>query len=92
VPYTPESHPYVERLIGTTRREYLDHMLFWNGRDLTKKLEQFKDYYNAERAHSSLNCKTPSQAGDESTNNVISIDQYRWESYTRELFQLPIAA
>ncbi len=29
VPYVPLSHPFVERLIGTIRREYLDHMLFW---------------------------------------------------------------
>ena len=28
-PYVPLSHPFVERLIGTIRREYLDHMLFW---------------------------------------------------------------
>jgi hypothetical protein len=34
VPYTPQSHPFVERLIGTIRREYLDRVLFWNERDL----------------------------------------------------------
>jgi putative transposase len=28
VPYTPVSHPFVERLIGTIRREYLDQILF----------------------------------------------------------------
>ena len=34
VPYTPLSHPFVERLIGTIRREYLDQVLFWNAGDL----------------------------------------------------------
>lgn len=29
VPDVPLSHPFVERLIGTIRREFLDHMLFW---------------------------------------------------------------
>ena len=29
VPYVPLSHPLVERLIGTVRREYLDRTLFW---------------------------------------------------------------
>ena len=31
VPHVPLSHPFVERLIGTRRREFLDHLLFWNG-------------------------------------------------------------
>jgi len=34
VPYAPMSHPFVERLIGTVRREYLDHTFFWNSIDL----------------------------------------------------------
>ena len=41
VPYVPVSHPFVERLIGTTRREFLDHMLFWNAGDLEQKLAEF---------------------------------------------------
>ena len=46
VPYTPMSHPFVERLIGTLRREFLDHVFFWNTRDLERKLEEFSGYYN----------------------------------------------
>ena len=92
VPYTPQSHPYVERLIGTTRREYLDQLLFWNERDLENKLNHFKNYYNIERAHSSLNRVTPEKAADKSVDNVISIDPYCWKSHARELFQLPMAA
>src|SRR6516225_3169858 len=34
VPYVPLSHPFVERLIGTIRREYLDRVLFWTTADL----------------------------------------------------------
>ena len=33
IPCTPLSHPFVERLIGTIRREYLDHLFFWNTQD-----------------------------------------------------------
>jgi transposase InsO family protein len=51
VPYVPLSHPFVERLIGTTRREFLDHTLFWNARDLERKLGEFKEYYNEHRVH-----------------------------------------
>src|SRR5437764_920264 len=38
VPYVPVSHPFVERLIGTIRREYLDRTLFWTVADLEGKL------------------------------------------------------
>ena len=61
VPYAPASHPFVERLIGTIRREYLDHVFFWNAIDLTRKLDAFADYYNAHRVHRSLDGVTPVQ-------------------------------
>jgi putative transposase len=36
VPHVPLSHPFVERLIGTMRREFLDHVLFWNARAIRR--------------------------------------------------------
>jgi hypothetical protein len=47
VPYVPLSHPFVERLIGTMRREVLDHVLFWNARDRERRLADFQAYYHA---------------------------------------------
>src|ERR1700681_3835418 len=47
VPHVPLSHPFVERLIGTVRREYLDHVLFWNTDDLERKLTEFQAYYKS---------------------------------------------
>jgi transposase InsO family protein len=44
IPYIPLSHPFIERLIGTVRRECLDKTLFWNERDLERKLFDFKRY------------------------------------------------
>jgi putative transposase len=44
VPHVPLSHPFVERLVGTMRREFLDHVLFWNARDLERKLGDFQAY------------------------------------------------
>ncbi len=38
VPYTPISHPFVERQIGSIRRELLDQVFFWNTVDLERKL------------------------------------------------------
>ncbi len=59
VPFVPRSHPFVERAIGTIRREFLDHTLFWNQRDLSRKLDQYKIYFNGSRGHLSLKAKTP---------------------------------
>ena len=54
IPYVPVSHPFVERLIGTIRREFLDHVLIWNAIDLGRKLEEFRNYYNENRVHLSM--------------------------------------
>ena len=43
VPYVPLSHPFVERLVGTVRREYLDQTSFWSARDLERKLDSFQE-------------------------------------------------
>jgi hypothetical protein len=51
IPYVPVSHPFVERLIGTLRREYLDHMLFWTTADLENKLLDFRTYFNPSHAY-----------------------------------------
>ena len=52
----------MERLIGTMRREFLDHVLFWNARDLEHKFADFQVYYNGARGHASLAGKTPVDA------------------------------
>ncbi len=54
VPHVPLSHPFVERLIGTVSREFLDHVPFWSALDLVRKLHSFKKYYNRDRTHRGL--------------------------------------
>jgi transposase InsO family protein len=44
VPYVPLSHPFVERLLGTIRRECLDRTRFWTVADLETKLFDFQRY------------------------------------------------
>ena len=92
VPYVPRSHPFVERLIGTVRREFLDQTLFWNAVDLETKLEAFQDYYNHNRFHASLGGDTPTQVSGELKISQASLENYRWESHCRGLVQLPMAA
>jgi hypothetical protein len=78
VPYAPVSHPFIERLIGTIRREYLDHVFFWNAIDLTRKLNAFADYYNAHRVHRSLHGTTPAQHAGAPACAPAAIDHYAW--------------
>ncbi len=89
VPHVPLSHPFVERLIGTVRRELLDQVPFWGASDLERKLLQFRDYYNDDRVHASLKGLTPICPTD---RNVIALDDYRWRYHCRGLYQLPTAA
>ena len=90
VPYIPLSHPFVERLIGTIRREYLDRVLFWTAVDLESKLSSFMDYYNRHRAHAALVGKTPEENPER--NTPVNFKTYRWKEHCRGLFQTPTAA
>jgi len=90
VPYVPLSYPFVERLIGTIRREYLDRVLFWTAVDLESKLSEFRDYYNQHRAHAALQGKTPIE--NREFNISASFESYGWAGHCRGLFQTPRAA
>ena len=92
VPYTPLSHPFVERLIGTIRREFLDHTLFWNATDLERKLETFRQYYNTDCVHSALVGDTPLEITSETVIRRADLNNFQWRSHCRELLHLPAAA
>jgi putative transposase len=91
VPYAPLSHPFVERLIGTIRREYLDRTLFWTATDLERKLCAFQSYYNGHRAHRAMEGRPPEQMPDAGGTH-LSLHSYRWQSHCRGLYQTPLAA
>lgn len=87
VPYAPVSHPFVERLIGTIRREYLDRVFFWNAVDLARKLEAFRDYYNDHRVHRALAGLTPAQFAGALSPAPAALDHYGWQQHCRGLFK-----
>ncbi len=91
IPYVPVSHPFVERLIGTIRREVLNHIFFWNALDLTRKLEMFRCYYNQQRVHRSLGGTTPDQRAGASAPAPATFYLYGWRQYCHGLFQIPVA-
>jgi putative transposase len=87
VPYVPLSHPCVERLIGTIRREYL----FWRTADLEMKLLDFQRYHNGHRTHAGLAGRTPDSSADPGRARA-TFTSYRWQLHCRGLYQTPIAA
>ena len=89
VPYVPLSHPFVARLIGTIRREYLDPMLFWTSADLENKLLDFRTYFNHHRTHHSREGRTPDMPV---SPPVANLRWFRWQPHCRGLYQTPMAA
>jgi len=92
VPYAPVSHPFVERLIGTIRREYLDRVFFWSAVDLARKVDAFRDYYNGHRVHRALAGLTPAQRAGALCPAPAALDHFGWQQHCQGLFELPIAA
>jgi transposase InsO family protein len=58
-PRSPWQNPYVERLIGTLRRECLDHILVLNENHLRRLLRDYLLYYHHARTHLSLDKDSP---------------------------------
>jgi transposase InsO family protein len=58
-PRSPWQNPYAERLIGTLRRECLDHVLIVGERHLRRMLASYSSYYNESRTHLALEKDAP---------------------------------
>jgi transposase InsO family protein len=58
-PRSPWQNAYAERLIGSIRRECIDHIVIFGERHLRHVLLSYKDYYNDARTHLSLNKDAP---------------------------------
>jgi transposase InsO family protein len=58
-PRSPWQNPFAERVIGSVRRECLDHVIVLNERHLRRLLRRYLAYYNATRPHQSLQNQSP---------------------------------
>jgi putative transposase len=58
-PRAPWQNPFAERVIGSIRRECLDHVIVINERHLRRLLRSYLAYYNATRPHQSLHNQSP---------------------------------
>jgi transposase InsO family protein len=76
-PRSPWQNPYAERLIGSIRRECLDHVIVLNERHLRRILHSYFEYYLTARTHLSLNRNAPIEREVEppSHGRVLSIPQ-----------------
>jgi putative transposase len=58
-PHSPWQRAYVERVIGSIRRECLDHVIVFNEASLRRTLTSFMAYYHDSRTHLGLGKDTP---------------------------------
>ncbi len=58
-PRSPWQNPYAERVIGSIRRECLDHVIVLNERHLKRLLRGYFAYYHQWRTHRSLKMNSP---------------------------------
>ena len=58
-PASPWQNAYMERVIGTLRRELFDHVIMLNERHLKRLMSSYPDYYHPWRAHRSLDRDAP---------------------------------
>lgn len=76
-PHAPWQNPYCERLIGSIRRECLNHMIVLGELHLKRILTSYFDYYHHARTHLSLdrNSPIPREVEPRSQGEVIGIPQ-----------------
>ena len=74
---SPWQSPYVERLIGSIRRDCLDHVIVFNEAHLRRILTRYFAYYHDSRTHLSLerNAPIPRKTEPPSQGTVIAIPQ-----------------
>ena len=76
-PQSPWQNPYCERVIGSIRRECLDHMIILNENHLVGILDSYFEYYHNSRTHLSLdrNSPIPRDIEPQIKGKVIAIPQ-----------------
>jgi transposase InsO family protein len=70
--HSPWQNGYVERLIGSTRRECLDHLMVFGEAHLRRVLKAYAEYYNEVRTHLSLSKDAPKFRRVQSLGSVVA--------------------
>lgn len=77
-PKSPWQNPYVERLIGSIRRECLDHMIILNEEHLRRVLSEYLRYYHDDRCHLALERNAPNRREVEPLGSGRVVSEPRW--------------
>jgi transposase InsO family protein len=62
---SPKANAHVERMIGSVRRECLDHMLVHDERHLQRVLDEYREYFNHARPHKGIGQRRPMACAQE---------------------------
>ena len=76
-PRSPWQNPYAERLVGSIRRECLDHVIVWNRRSLRRTLHSYFAYHPRSRTHLALGKDAPESRAVEKPEQgrIVAIPQ-----------------
>ena len=72
-PASPWQNGYCERLIGSIRRDCLDHVVVFGERHLRHLLRSYASYYNQTRTHLSLNKDSPVSRAVEAVGRILPV-------------------
>ena len=72
-PRSPWQNGYCERLIGSIRRECLDHVVVFGERHLRHLLRSYGNYYNQARTHLSLNKDAPGSRAIQTVGRILPL-------------------
>ena len=74
-PRSPWQRAYVERVIGSIRRECLDHVIVLNEGSLRRTLRSYSVYYHRSRLHLSLDKDSPDSRPVHSLGEIIGLPE-----------------
>ena len=72
-PRSPWQRAYVERVIGSIRRECLDHVVVLNEESLRRTMRSYLSYYHRSRLHLSLDRDSPDGRPVQSVGKIMAI-------------------
>src|SRR4051794_570709 len=72
-PRSPWQNGHVERLIGSIRRECLDHVVVLGERHLRHRLANYATYYNGVRTHLALDKDSPLHRPAQTIGRIASV-------------------